>query len=58
MPRPVCVVLSFEYPPVPVRGWDWMAYVEGREECGPQGWGATRQQAVDDLLERIEEEED
>ena len=58
MARPVCIVVSFEYPPVPVRSWDWLAYVDGREERGPQGWGSTREKAVSALLAELEEEED
>lgn len=53
---PVCVVVEFVYPPVPVRSWDWMAYVDGREESGPYGHGATRDEAVEALFEEIEEE--
>jgi hypothetical protein len=48
---------SFDYPPIPVRGVDWSA-VDDRTYDGEGceiGRGATEQEAIDDLLEQIEE---
>jgi hypothetical protein len=39
-------------PPIPTRKFDWQAWVDGNEE-GPNGWGETEQEAVDDLLEKL-----
>ena len=48
---------SHIYPPIPIRSYDWMAWVDGREEDTTlQGYGATEAQAIAELQERIEEE--
>ena len=44
------------YPPIPIRGYDWMAYLDGHEE-GPSGWGETEQQAIASLEESLAENE-
>lgn len=49
------IVTSCQYPPIPTREWDWLAYFDGREE-GPQGWGRTEQEAIDDLIENFPDE--
>ena len=47
---------SHIYPPIPIRSYDWMAYVDGHEEdTWLQGYGATEAQAIAELQERIEE---
>jgi hypothetical protein len=51
---PICIVVEYVYPPIPVRSFDWAAYEDGQEE-GPYGRGATREAAVADLYEQIEE---
>lgn len=43
------IVTSHEYPPIPVRSFDWVAYFEGDEEGGPRGYGATEEEAIADL---------
>lgn len=43
------IVTSYEFPPIPDRRFDWMAYREGDEEGGPRGWGATGAAAIADL---------
>lgn len=43
------------YPPIPTRRWDWSACIEGDEKEGPYGFGPTEQEAIDDLLEQLEE---
>jgi hypothetical protein len=58
--RELRIVTSYEPPPVPFRNCDWTA-VDDRTYDGPGnpiGWGATEQQAIDDLLEQICNDED
>lgn len=46
-----------EYPPIPVRSFDWSAIDDDTYEgvgC-PVGHGTTEQEAIDDLLAQIEE---
>lgn len=48
---------NFDYPPIPVRNFDWSAVDDDTydgEGC-PIGHGATEQEAIADLLEQIEE---
>jgi hypothetical protein len=48
---------NFEYPPIPVRSFDWSAIDDETYDgvgC-PVGHGATEQQAINDLLAQIEE---
>jgi hypothetical protein len=48
---------SHIHPPIPIRSYDWMAWVDGREEnTSLQGYGPTEEQAIAELRERIEEE--
>ena len=50
MPEIEVIVLRV-YPPIPIRSFDWCAYYEGdwANEDGPRGWGATREEAIEDL---------
>ena len=52
----VCVETSFDYPPIPVRTSDWSAWRQDDEETGPFGRGRTREMAVENLLEELEEQ--
>jgi len=55
---------NFEYPPIPVRSFDWSA-VDDNYDCDcdqdgffsncPIGHGATEEEAIADLIEQIEE---
>lgn len=45
------MITSYVCPPIPWRGADWCAYLDGDEECGPYGFGATEADAVLDLEE-------
>lgn len=54
------IVTHYEYPPIPIRCWDWSAVTEnydGAPDAGwqPHGHGATEAEAIADLLEQIEE---
>jgi hypothetical protein len=44
------IITTFEYPPIPVRHFDWSAVFEGYEPGDPIGWGAIEAEAVIDLL--------
>jgi hypothetical protein len=55
---------SFDYPQIPVRDMDWSAVDDSTYDCDcdqdgffstcPIGHGATEQQAIDDLLEKLD----
>jgi hypothetical protein len=58
--KPANIRTWFEYPPIPIRSFDWGAMVDDGScdcpECHPPiGWGTTEQEAVADLMEQIEE---
>jgi len=49
------IVTNFDYPPIPIRQFDWSAIDDDTydgEGC-PIGHGATEQEAIDDLLDQI-----
>lgn len=43
------------FPPIPIRQFDWCAWVDGEEEDGPRGWGETEADAIADLKEILED---
>jgi hypothetical protein len=43
-----------DFPPIPIRSFDWSAWIDGREEDGPYGHGATEVEAIADLKEQID----
>jgi hypothetical protein len=43
------------YPPIPDRQFDWTAFWDGTEETQHAGWGATREEAIADLLQLDED---
>jgi hypothetical protein len=45
----------FKHPPIPIRHFDWLAYVDGQEESGLHGTAEEPLQAVRNLLDQIEE---
>ena len=50
---------EFIYPPIPIRNFDWCAIDENTyngDKTDPIGFGKTRSEAVQDLLEKIEED--
>ena len=51
------VVVAHEYPPIPVRTMDFCAYVDGDEELGNYGWGATPSDALRELADLIEDDD-
>lgn len=44
------------FPPIPIRAFDWCATFENYEPGCPIGYGATEQEAIDDLLEQWDED--
>lgn len=48
------ITCEFVCPPIPNRSHDWLAYVDGEDE-GPQGWGKTKEEAIENLKEQINE---
>jgi len=48
------ILLNNIFPPIPPRQFDWEALLDGYEPGDPVGHGATRLDAVKDLLEQIE----
>ena len=60
-PRPI--ITQYEFPPIPIRQFDWAAFRDGYEPPdsdgvggGLVGRGRTEQEAVADLLEREAED--
>lgn len=53
---PVKITINFEYPPIPQRHLDWSAVQDGYEPGAPIGRGATKQEAIEDLLYQLEEQ--
>lgn len=49
------IVTVHQYPPIPVRDFDWVAFHDGEEESGHYGWGKTEAEAIKDL-QRLDEE--
>ena len=45
------IITKHEYPPIPIRDYDWSAIRECYEPGDPIGHGKTEQDAIDDLLE-------
>lgn len=45
------IVTTFNYPPIPIRNYDWSAIREHYDEGDPIGYGTTEQEAIQDLLE-------
>lgn len=41
-------------PPIPIRSFDWVAWLDGHEEDGPYGYGPTQDDALADLHMNME----
>jgi hypothetical protein len=50
------ICLTYTFPPIPNRNFDWQAHIDGYEEAGPYGSGRTFIAAIEDLVRQIEEE--
>lgn len=53
----MAIVTSHQFPPIPLRCFDWLATIEHMNEDSPQGWGKTEAEAIADLKQTIEESE-
>jgi len=56
-PRSRNIKTHYEPPPIPVRNCDWTAIDDDTYDgpgC-PVGWGATEQEAIDDLIEKLDD---
>lgn len=49
---------EFVYPPIPIRSFDWVAYLEGTEESQEYGYGSTEKEAVGNLLIILQDKEE
>ncbi len=56
LPEERKIITRHEYPPIPWRGFDWVAFREGNEESGPHYWGRTEEEAIAELREYEAEE--
>lgn len=45
------IIVSYVYPPIPIREFDFLAYFDGEEESKNYGYGKTEQEAINDLKE-------
>ena len=45
------IITSFSCPPISDRRYDWDAIREDYDEGDPIGYGATKQEAIDNLIE-------
>lgn len=52
--------IDVEYvcPPIPLRCCDYRATLKDYDEGDAQGWGRTRDDAMDDLIRQIEEDDE
>jgi len=48
---------SYDYPPIPIRTFDWSAWDETLDEDSIIGHGETEIEAIKDLLEKLNEAE-
>lgn len=51
------IVVAYDRKPVPFRNNDWEAFVDGEEETGVCGYGETAMEAVEDLMETLDQED-
>lgn len=53
--EPPRIVVEHVRPPIPIRDFDWCATFEDYEPGDPQGEGATKQAAIDDLMSKADD---
>lgn len=44
------IITSYDYPPIPIRNYDWSAIRENYDEGDLIGYGKTEHEAIDDLV--------
>jgi hypothetical protein len=54
--RTTLVLTSNDCPPIPTRRLDWSAVTDDYEPGDPMGNGATELEAINDLLDQLEED--
>lgn len=47
------IITQFDPPPIPIKNSDWVATTDSYEPEDPIGRGATEQEAIDDLLDKL-----
>lgn len=52
------IVTSCQFPPIPIRDFDWCAFYEGEEEAGGYGYGRTEAEAIADFRENYQADHD
>jgi hypothetical protein len=52
--RGVVICTTHDRPPIPTAAMDWCAFVDGEEELGEYGYGATEAEAIEQLMELLE----
>lgn len=51
---PARAIVEEVKPPVRTKAWDFRAHIDGDDEAGPHGWGATAVDALDDLKDNLD----
>jgi hypothetical protein len=46
----------WQFPPIPIRSFDWTAVLEHYDLGAPIGYGATEKDAIADLLQQLADE--
>ena len=49
------IITTNIFPPIPLRQFDWSAVTDNYEPGHPVGYGETKQAAIDDLLDQLED---
>ena len=49
------IITNFEYPPIPIRQYDWSAVRNSYDEGDLIGYGKTEQEAINDLIKKENE---
>lgn len=54
------IVTEYQYPPIPIRKFDWSAVLDDYDgsPSDPMGAGANEEEAIADLLEQIDDAND
>jgi hypothetical protein len=48
---------SHDFPPIPIRNFDWSAYVDNYGEDSPLGRGPSEREAVQTLFQTLDEDQ-
>ena len=52
------VLTQYNPPPIPTRRFDWVACLDSYDEGDPIGWGRTEDDAIEDLLTQVKENDE